>query len=68
MLNMFIKQLSRCPYLIESQEFSIFVKPTSNVLQRELTLLPYLSPENQLVRIQSYYSFIGGITDSQIQG
>jgi hypothetical protein len=27
LLNMFMKQLSRCPYLVESQEFSIFVKP-----------------------------------------
>jgi sorting nexin-1/2 len=27
LLNMFIKQLSRCPYLLDSQEFAIFVKP-----------------------------------------
>jgi hypothetical protein len=38
--NMFIKQLSRCPYLVESQEFLIFVKPSGNALQRELSLLP----------------------------
>jgi hypothetical protein len=29
-------------------------------------LLPQISPENQLARIQTYYSFIGAITDSQI--
>jgi hypothetical protein len=27
LLNMFIKQLSRCPYLVESLEFEIFVRP-----------------------------------------
>lgn len=27
LLNMFIRQLARCPYLVESQEFQIFVKP-----------------------------------------
>jgi len=29
LLNMFIRQLSRCPYLIESSEFSIFVRPSN---------------------------------------
>jgi hypothetical protein len=28
LLNMFIRQLARCPYLAESQEFFIFVRPT----------------------------------------
>jgi len=51
LLNMFIKQISRCPYLVESQEFLIFVKPTTRSLQRELSLLPEMSPENQLLRI-----------------
>ena len=27
LLNMFIRQLARCPYLVESQEFAIFVHP-----------------------------------------
>ena len=44
------------------------MKPTSTSLQRELSLLPEISPENQLARIQTYYSFIGAISDSQIQG
>lgn len=66
LLNMFLKQLSRCPYLVESQEFEIFVRPKTNSLQRELSLLPRMSPENQLARIQTYYSFMGEITDSQI--
>jgi sorting nexin-1/2 len=27
LLNMFLKQLARCPYLIESEEFGIWIKP-----------------------------------------
>lgn len=66
LLNMFIRQLARCPYLIESEEFYIFVRPTQVNLQRELSLLPRLSPENLLVRIQYYFSFIGQITQTAI--
>jgi len=66
LLSMFLKQLSRCPYLVESQEFGIFVTSKGNNLQRELTLLPELSPEKQLDRISQYYSFMGEIKDSEI--
>ena len=31
-----------------------------------MSLLPRLSPENHLTRIQKYFSFIGYITDSAI--
>ena len=27
LLNLFIKQTARCPYLLESDEFSIFLRP-----------------------------------------
>ena len=64
LLNMFIKQLSRCPYLQESDEFGIFVNPkNANHMQRELSLLPRISAENLLNRIQQYYSFMGEIND-----
>jgi hypothetical protein len=67
LLNMFIRQLARCPYLVESQEFQIFVKPQIIAnLQRELSLLPHMSPENHLHRIQKFYSFLGEINDTQI--
>jgi hypothetical protein len=62
LLNMFIRQTARCPYLVESEEFYIFVRPTQSNLQREMSLLPRLSPENHLQRIQQYFSFIGNIT------
>ena len=64
LLNMFLKQLSRCPYLVESLEFELFVQPKTANLQRELSLLPQSTPENQLAHIQKYYSFMGEITDS----
>ena len=35
-------------------------------MQREVSLLPRMSPEEQLQRIQKYYSFIGNISDPQI--
>ena len=27
LLNLFIRQVARCPYLVESEEFNIFVRP-----------------------------------------
>ena len=32
----------------------------------QLTLLPNLSPENMLTRIQDYFSFIGNISEKQM--
>ena len=51
LLNMFLRQLARCPYLCESEEFYVFVRPTQSNIQRELMLIPRLSPENHLNRI-----------------
>ena len=63
---MFVRQTARCPYLVESEEFHIFARPTQVNLQRELSLLPRLNPENMLNRIQQYFSFIGNITQEAI--
>ena len=51
LLNLFMRQLARCPYLLDSEEFDIFVHPNQDNLQMELTLLPNLTPENMLHRI-----------------
>ena len=59
--------MARCPYLVESEEFYIFVRPSQINLQRELSLLPRLSPENLLTRIQQYFSFIGNISEQAIE-
>lgn len=67
LLNLFIRQLARCPYLVESEEFEIWVHPSQPDLQLELTLLPNLSPEGNLKRLQEYFSFIGNISDRQME-
>lgn len=65
-LNLFIRQVSRCLYLHESEEFEIFTRPSQVNIKRELSLLPRLSPENLLNRFQAYFSFIGHISDTAI--
>jgi hypothetical protein len=63
---MFIKQIVRCPYLIESQEVKIFFRPSQDLVT-QLTLLPKLSYVELLERFSKYYSFAGEITPSQMQ-
>ena len=46
-MNLFIKQLARCPYLLESEEFYLFIRPHIE-LEKALTLLPKLSSEELL--------------------
>ena len=41
-LNMFFKQLVRCPYLFESDELKLFIRPVTTV-DKNLTLLPKLT-------------------------
>jgi sorting nexin-1/2 len=41
-LNMFFKQLVRCPYLLDSDELRIFIRP-NNEVERDLTYIPKLS-------------------------
>ena len=65
-MNLFIKQLVRCPYLLESEEFHLFIRPHIE-LERALTLLPKLTGEQILERISKYYNFMGEITESKLQ-
>jgi hypothetical protein len=44
LLNLFIKQLCHCPYLYESEELKLFVRPHIE-LEKALTLLPKLTSE-----------------------
>jgi hypothetical protein len=53
-LNMFFKQLVRCPYIYESEELNLFIRPPNDPT-KALTLLPRISYEKQLNRIQQYY-------------
>ena len=65
-MNLFIKQLVRCPYLLGSEEFHLFIRPHID-LEKALTLLPNLSSEQLLERISQYYSFMGEITETKLQ-
>ena len=64
-LDLFMKQLVRCPYLYESQEFKIFIRPQIE-LEKALNLLPRLTYEQVLNNISKYYSFMGDVTKTQI--
>ena len=65
LLNLFIKSLVRCPYLYESEELHLFIRPHIDI-EKALTLMPKLSQEQMLERISRYYSFMGEITETKI--
>jgi len=67
LLNLFMKQLARCPYLVESEEFYLFIRPHIEI-EKALTLLPRLSFSQLIDRTSKYYSFMGDISESKIQG
>jgi hypothetical protein len=66
LLNLFIKQLARCPYLVESEEFHLFIRPHIE-LEKALTLLPRLNFSQLIERTSKYYTFMGDISESKIQ-
>ena len=66
LLNLFMKQLVRCPYLFESEELRLFIRPHIE-LEKALTLLPKLTGQQLLERVSKYYSFMGEITESKLQ-
>jgi PX domain len=65
-LNLFFKQVVRCPYLYESEEFRLFIRPTVS-LEKSLTLLPKLNFEENLARITRYFSISGSVSETQVQ-
>eukprot|EP00347_Sterkiella_histriomuscorum_P019166 403342692 len=66
LLNLFIKQVVRCPYLFRSEELYLFIRPHIDI-EKALTLLPKLNYQENLERISKCYSFIGQITETQMQ-
>ena len=62
-LNMFFKQLVRCPYLYESDELKLFIRPHMDV-ERALTFLPKLSNQKYLEKITPFYSMMGDIPET----
>jgi hypothetical protein len=65
-LNLFIKQVVRCPYLYEAEELKLFIRPHIE-LDKALSLLPRRTSEENLERMIKYFSFMGEITESKIQ-
>ena len=65
-LNLFIKQVVRCPYLYESEVLRLFIRPQIEVA-KALTLLPTLSPTEMLERIFSYYQMTGTLSENLLQ-
>ena len=55
----------RCPYLYESEEFRLFVRPAI-ALEKALTLLPKLNFEENLTRINRYFSISGEVSETQL--
>ena len=62
---MFFKQLVRCPYLYESDELKLFIRPHMDV-ERALTFLPKLNNQKYLEKITPFYSMLGDISDSNM--
>lgn len=62
---MFFKQLVRCPYLFESEELALFIRPHMNV-ERALTFLPKLNAVKLLEKVTPYYSIMGEIESNQL--
>ena len=66
-LNMFFKQLVRCPYLYESEEFQLFIRPQTLDLERALTYLPKMSVQKVLEKVLPFYSIMGDIDTPSLE-
>ena len=63
-LNLFFKQFVRCPYLFESDEFQLFIRPSSDQLNT-LANMPKLRASKFLKKISPFYTITGEV-DSKI--
>jgi len=57
--------LVRCPYLLESEELQLFIRPHMDV-ERALTYLPKLGVQKQLEKITPFYSIMGDIENDAL--
>ena len=69
-LNRFVKQLTLCPYLLESKEFEVFLKQGINT-ETELTMMlkSYVDKKTpwHLDQLQPYYFIKGTFYDEEIE-
>ena len=69
MLTKFLQQLSKCPYLFESEEFHVFVFPKQDIE----TQLKYMemekgfNPSSTLSRYQRYFMIQGNFREVELQ-
>lgn len=70
LLNIFLKQMTRCPYLLESEELEVFISPASiGLIETKLGQLCTAEEVNSsayLARIIPYYNFTGFFGDAAI--
>lgn len=52
---MFFKSLVRCPYLFESEELSVFIRPQKGNIIKALTFMPNPSFQKQLEKFEGCY-------------
>ena len=62
---MFFKQMVRCPYLLESEELKLFVRPHQEI--DSLALLPKLNSIKLFEKISPFYSLMGDIELPKLQ-
>lgn len=65
-LNMFYKQMVRCPYLLNSEELKLFVRPHQEI-DRSLALLPKLNSAKLFEKVSPYYTLMGDIELPKLQ-
>lgn len=63
---MFFKQLIRCPYLFESDELKLFVRPHIDP-SRALTFLPKLNNLKTLEKLTPFYSIMGDLDQDMLK-
>lgn len=56
----------RCPYLYNSDELKLFIRPHQDI-DRSLALLPKLSSSKLFEKVSPYYSLLGDIDLSALQ-
>lgn len=67
LLSMFIKQLAKCPYLVESEEFNIFVFPNQDIDKQLLWMHgKQFNPSATLDRFQNYFQIHGHLSETEM--
>jgi hypothetical protein len=71
-LNIFLKNMARCPYIVESTEFKLFLDDSLSSVQLKtefsfMTSSPYKTASSCLSRIIKYFNYSGAFSSQQMQ-